>query len=222
VEHTLFAELKSRAGDLWQSAQQHTFVEQLGDGSLARDKFTYFLEQDYIFLISYSRALALATAKAPSTARMNAFAALTSATLSVEMELHREYCGEYGVSREQLEAVQAAPTCRAYCDFCVSSAAIGDSLDLLAALSPCCVGYGEIAQRLAGRDLAGHPYLNWIETYSSAEYLEYSQWLVSAINEMGEGLPAWRVDELTRLFVLGCRYEWMFWEMAWTKESWRP
>ena len=217
----LFAELKQRAGSLWDNAQRHPFVDGLADGSLPRERFVYFLKQDYVFLIAYSRAFALATAKAPTTAHMNAFAALTAATLSVEMELHRNYCAEFGISREELEAVEAAPTCQAYSDFAVSSAATGDALDLLAALSPCCVGYGETGERLAQGDISGHPYRNWIETYSSPEYLEYSHWLQSTINELGAGLPSWRIDGLSRLFNTGCRYEgWLFWEMSWNMERW--
>jgi len=29
-----------------------------------------------------------------------------------------------------------------------------------------------------------------------------------------------RLDELARLFELGCRYEWIFWEMAYTRQQW--
>jgi thiaminase len=29
-----------------------------------------------------------------------------------------------------------------------------------------------------------------------------------------------RLAELARLMTLGCRYEWMFWEMAWRQQRW--
>ena len=45
----------------------------------------------------------------------------------------------------------------------------GDFLDLMAALAPCVLGYGEIGARLA--DAAGDtPYADWIATYAGAEY----------------------------------------------------
>jgi thiaminase/transcriptional activator TenA len=45
----------------------------------------------------------------------------------------------------------------------------GDFLDLMAALAPCVLGYGEIGARLlaAGQETA---YADWIETYGGEEY----------------------------------------------------
>ncbi|MCH7471429.1 thiaminase II [bacterium] len=218
----LFDELKSQAGKLWEMAQDHPFVHGIADGTLARGKFVHYLEQDYAYLIGYSRAIALATAKAPNLPRMNAFAALLNETLSVEMELHRGLSAQFGVTPEQLEGAEASPVCQAYIDFCISAAAIGDAVDLLAALVPCCVGYAEIGMRLKPRVLANeaHPYKQWIENYASEEYQDYAAWMKSALSEMGEGLPGWRGKQLKRLFTLGCRYEWLFWEMAWKEETW--
>ena len=39
------------------------FVEQLGDGSLPRKSFLHYLVQDYVFLVHFSRAWALAVVK---------------------------------------------------------------------------------------------------------------------------------------------------------------
>ena len=38
----------------------HPFVTGVGDGSLAVEKFKYYVKQDYLYLIDYSRVLALA------------------------------------------------------------------------------------------------------------------------------------------------------------------
>jgi thiaminase/transcriptional activator TenA len=222
----LFDELKRRAGSLWDDAQQHPFTVALASGTLERERFMYFLRQDYVYLVGYSRAVALATAKAPSLPRMNAFAELLHGTLQIEMQLHREYCGDYGILHAELEAVEAAPTCRAYIDFCVAAASLGDSLDLLCALAPCAVGYGELGQRMlaglraAGQPLEGHPYRQWIETYGGEEYQTYARWMVEAVNDLGEGIAPWHVERLAGLFTTGCRYEWMFWEMAYGAERW--
>jgi hypothetical protein len=49
----------------------------------------------------------------------------------------------------------------------------GDLLDLLVALAPCVVGYGEIGARLMaehGEGLSNNPYREWVETYAGDEY----------------------------------------------------
>lgn len=227
AQTTLFDTLKARVGGLWQAAQEHPFVHALGDGTLPREKFVHYLKQDYAYLTGYSRAIALATAKAPDTARMAEFAGLLSATLEQEMALHREYCTAFGISTGELDAVVPSPTCRAYIDFGIATAAIGDVLELLTALTPCGVGYGETGARLMQHPqlTPAHPYRQWVYTYGGEEYQQYARWMVEALNDLGAGVAAAgdsdpRLMRLTELFRLGCRYEWLFWEMAWREDAW--
>jgi len=227
VQTTLFDTLKARVGGLWQTAQEHPFVHALGDGTLPQEKFVHYLKQDYAYLTGYSRAIALATAKAPDTARMAEFAALLSATLEQEMALHRDYCTVFGISTGDLDNVEPSPICRGYIDFCIATAAIGDTLELLTALVPCGVGYGEIAVRLMQHPRLSpeHPYRQWIYTYGGEEYQEYARWMTDTLNDLGTCIVAPdnidpRLERLVDLFKLGCRYEWLFWEMAWREDTW--
>lgn len=219
---TLLETLKANVGGLWQQAQTHPFVDALADDSLKRERFIHYLEQDYVYLVGYSRAIAFATAKVPDLGRMTEFAALLHETLATEMQLHRDFCAEFGITPEDLAHVEASPTCRSYSDFCIATAATGDVLDLLCALIPCGVGYAEIGARLMQHPAVtpSHPYRQWIYTYGSAEYQEYARWMVATLNELGAGADAQRVKRLTELFRLGCHYEWQFWEMAWTGDKW--
>ncbi|MCC7477229.1 thiaminase II [bacterium] len=225
---SLFEQLRAGSGRLWHQAQDHDFVSALGDGSLQRERFVYFLRQDYIFLAAYSRSLAIVAARATDLELMKRLAQLLESTLDAEMQLHREYCAEFGLSLAELEASEASPTCQAYCDFCISTAATRGPLELLTALVPCSVGYYETGLRLREQieaacgawpdGLADHPYGRWVEGYSSREFGDFARWMASALDELG-GAEA-QLPELQRLFNLGCRYEWLFWEMAWSRQSW--
>jgi len=223
---SLFDTLQAGCGPLWQAAQEHPFVSALTEGSLSPIRFAEFLRQDYVFLIAYSRALALACARAESLPLMREFAELLSATLGSEMQLHRDYCAQFGVSAQELEAVRARPACQAYGDFCISTAASGGPLELLCAMLPCSLGYAEVGTRLLAAaqsqpgGLAAHPYRGWIATYSGAEYQAYAQWMRTTLDRLGAETPAANLPRLQPLFDLGCRYEWLFWEMCWTEEEW--
>jgi len=222
MQPPLFDYLKAGTGDLWQRAQEHPFVSALADASLERDKFIHYLKQDYVYLVGYSRAIALATSRAPTLARMAEFATLLNETLNREMQLHRDFCAQFDLTPEDLAAVEPAPICRAYIDFCISTAATGDALELLTALIPCGVGYAEIGARLMGHSALSpsHPYRQWIYTYGGDEYQQYAAWMVTALNELGAQASESRRPRLTRLFRLGLRYEWLFWEMAWRLDDW--
>ena len=84
----------------------------IGDGTLELDRFRHWVRQDYLFLIDYSRSLALAAARAPDLETMRRFADLAQATLGEEMELHRAYAREFEITESELEREQMAPTTR--------------------------------------------------------------------------------------------------------------
>ena len=143
------AELRAAAADVWAAQHAHPFVRGVGDGTLARERFAHYVRQDYLFLVEYARMLALGAARAPDLTTMRRFAELAQAILGEEMQLHRAFAREFGISDAELEAEPPAPTTQAYTDFLVRTAAIGELAELAAALLPCMWGYAEVGQRLA-------------------------------------------------------------------------
>jgi len=119
---------------------EHPMVSRLGEGTLDEAPFRYWVCQDYVYLVEYSRVFALGAAKAPSLDRMGTFAELLDETINTEMDLHRSYAAEFGISEAELEATEPSPTTRAYTDFLVRVAALGTWGDLVAALLPCMWG----------------------------------------------------------------------------------
>ena len=59
------AELRAASADVWDAQHAHPFVRGIGDGTLAEDRFRWYVRQDYRFLIDYGRLLALGAARAP-------------------------------------------------------------------------------------------------------------------------------------------------------------
>ena len=219
---SLFQDLRRGSGPLWQSAQTHSFVDGLADGLLPRRQFIHYLKQDYVYLIGYARAWSIAAAKAPDLALLKAASSLVHDTLGMEMDLHRSYCAQFGISAEELAREEAGPICRAYVDFCIATAATGDFTELLCAMIPCGVGYAEIGQRLAAGLQAeqDHPYRQWIETYASPEFQAYAGWMTGSLDSLAAGIGPARIPMLQQTFNLGCRYEWLFWEMGWNMAEW--
>ena len=46
----LVDQLKKNSGRIWTDATNHPFISELGDGSLAEDKFRRYFIQDYVFV----------------------------------------------------------------------------------------------------------------------------------------------------------------------------
>ena len=92
MTRTLSQRLQQSALPIWQKTQTHPFIAGLGDGTLPLENFQFYMIQDYIFLIEYSRVLALAVAKAPELEAMAEFAKLLDSTLNVEMGTAPQIC----------------------------------------------------------------------------------------------------------------------------------
>ena len=207
---------------MWAKIIAHPFVRGLGDGSLSLDRFTFFLRQDYLFLIDYSRVLAIASAKARDLDGMTRFAELMHATLTVEMELHRNYCAGFGVSTRQLERTRMAPGTSAYARYLLSVAYEGSIEEIAAALLPCLWGYSEIGLDLArtGDTSDKNRYASWIQTYAAEDFCRLSDWLRGYLDTLAKAPSRAQRRRLEELFLASSRYEYLFWEMGYNKERW--
>lgn len=199
----------------WQAYTRHEFVARLGDGTLPRAAFLHYLTQDYLFLIQFSRAWALAVTKADTLAEMRACSATVAALLDHEMALHVRICAEAGIPEDALLAAEERPENLAYTRYVLDAGHSGDFVDLLTALAPCVMGYGEIGQWLAPQG----PYADWIATYGGAEYqtvcAEAGALLDTAVaRRLGAPLDSPRWPMLCRRFATATRLEVAFWDMG--------
>jgi thiaminase/transcriptional activator TenA len=209
-------ELRRAADPIWTAQHQHPFVRGIGDGSLDSGKFQHYVRQDYLFLVDYARLLALGCARAPRLDEMTRFAELAGAVLGSEMELHRSYATEWGISTAELEDERPTATTRAYTDFLLRVATLADYGELTAALLPCMWDYHELAVQLAERGSPGNElYARWIDEYASAEFGELTAWCRALTNRAAETSDRRRMSDA---FLTSSRYELAFWDASWRKE----
>ncbi len=218
---SVFASFQDAAAPIRARILAHPFVRGLGDGTLPPDRFQYYMGQDYVFLIQYSRVLALAAARAADLAVAAQFSDLLNLTLNVEMDLHRRTCRRLGISPERLEATRPAPTTTAYTNHLRLVAETLDLAGILAAVLPCAHGYWEIATALRGAGLPDHEaYADWIRMYTSDDYEAMARWMADLLDRVAGGSPWGREEALRDVFLLSQRYEYLFWEMSWHMEAW--
>ena len=217
------ASLRDSCAEDWQAYIGHEFVRRLGDGSLPEACFRHYLAQDYVFLTHFARAYALAAFKSEDLADMRQAAATLDALTNEEMALHVSYCAGWGLTEADLAALPEDPANMAYTRFVLERGLAGDLLDLLVALAPCVVGYGEIGLRLANdpatkRD--GNPYAKWIETYSGEDYQAVARGAVSQLDRVAaarigaDATASGRWRSLTTAFGMATRLEAGFWDMG--------
>ena len=214
-----FARWKSFVGSDWEDFVEHRFVEALRDGSLPEENFLKYLRQDYIFLVHFSRAWALAIVKSETLDEMKSAAGTVNALVNHEMHLHIETCAAAGITAEQLHATEEEIENLAYTRYVLDAGHSGDFLDLMAALAPCIFGYGEIGLRLES-EKSSERYGDWIKTYAGREYQDGCKDVGGLVNgalsrRLGPDYvktPRW--DQLCNRFRIATRLEIGCWGMA--------
>lgn len=208
----------------WRKHTEHQFVAGLADGTLPIECFKFYLIQDYLYLIQFARANALASYKAKNMETIAACARIVT-HIHHEMRLHIEYCADFGVTKEQMESTEESQACTAYTRYVLDIGQSEDWLALQLAMAPCLIGYGEIAKRLFNDPKTkreGNVYWKWIQNYVAEDYVEAVQ-LGSALLEKEVILQSpSRIEKLVNIFVHATNMETGFWDMgAGGKETWQ-
>ncbi|MFE4108043.1 TenA family protein [Almyronema epifaneia] len=198
---------------LWQSNQDlalstlhHPFVQGIADGSLAKEKFAYYVGQDAFFLESFARAYSIAAAKSPDWQTFQLFHALTAGVLA-ELKLHATYAQHWQVD---LQTVQPGAATRRYTDFLLATAWSQDIGFTAVAMSPCMRLYAFLGQTLAQNGIPNHAYSEWIQTYSSDTFEPLAQQLETLVEQYAQNTQP---VQATYRYAMLC--EQAFFQAAW-------
>ena len=83
---TVSSELWQANLDLAQECLKHPFVQGIGDGTLERKKFAYYVGQDAFFLEAFARAYSASAAKSPDWKGFGIFHNLAAGVLEYPCE----------------------------------------------------------------------------------------------------------------------------------------
>lgn len=218
--------LRQAADVVWEDGYRQPFLRELGEGTLARERFAFYLLQDYRYLTEYAKVHALALTKTDDPEVMQFMTQVQHNIFAVESSVHRTYMASYGVTEQQMAEVRQSPFARAYTSNILAIAYGRPLIDILVAVLPCAWVYADYGQRLAREfadTLDANPYKSWVDMYKTDEFWACSQWLIAHIETLVAGLSEQRREELIDIFVTGVEHEYMFWASAYDMQmSWKP
>jgi thiaminase/transcriptional activator TenA len=187
---------------------EHPFNTELARGVLSRERFCSYMQQDSLYLVQFSRALAITAGRASREKDIETLLTASQNALLAERSLHEHYFAEYGVSRE----AEKTPACLAYTSYILATAALESFGEALAALLPCFWIYREAGCHIARGAASPNPYAKWIETYSdeafSAGVDRFTELTDTAAAEASESERLRMEDR----FMTASLYEYHFWD----------
>jgi thiaminase/transcriptional activator TenA len=216
----VFNLLKEKNLKNWLLYTKHDFVNLLSSDSLEEKYFLNYLIQDYLFLIQFSKAWSLAVLKSDTLEEMKIAANTVNDLINFEMELHIKLCGSYNISKNDLESANEENENIAYTRYVLELGYSGDFLDLLSALAPCVLGYGEIGINGKNFKIKTPMYKKWIDTYSSDEYQDVCKNVGNLIDQAfllrlgSDYVNTYKWNKVNKIFNKATLLEIDFWNMA--------
>lgn len=201
------------AASLWQTHQdlalaclEHPFVQGIGNGSLPKAQFAYYVGQDAFFLEAFARAYSIAAAKVSDWQGFNTFHQLAGGVLQ-ELTLHQSYAAEWHVD---LDRVEPGAATRRYTDFLLATAWSQEVGITAVAMLPCMRLYAFLGQELAKPEIPDHSYSDWIRTYSSPQFEPLAEQLADLAQRYASPSP---LVQSTYRYAMQCELD--FFEAAW-------
>lgn len=209
--------LRRGAGEVWESLFTHPFVQEMARGTLPAAKFRFYVEQNIMYLPELSRAMSIGAAKARDLEEMALFASNALQLIEVEVPTNRRLLERaVELAPDARNPAVMAPACASYTSFLTSVAGRYGPTEIMAAIMPCAMSYGDIARSLG--EVAPHPiYSEWVGFFASDDYAAVVAPLVDALDAM----PAPEDESaLQEIFTAAARFERQFWDMGYNSTQW--
>ena len=206
------------AEEIWKTYNGHPFVMGIQNGTLDKDKFRYYMIQDYLYLEDYAKTFAIGVAKAKSLKTANLFAKYIN-VMNGELNVHEGYFAKLRITQEEIDSA-----CRSLCNLSYTSYMLRvayeeSEAEILAAILACAYSYEIIAKNIVKNNplsVNDEFYGDWVKGYISDSYSAENAELLDEMNRLSENYTEKQIQHLVDIFVACSRYELAFWEMSWT------
>ena len=210
--------LREDANHIWNKIFEHPFVVQLYEGTLPREKFIFYILQDYTYLTSAIKNFSIMASRAESVGHMREVVEITHLEATSEFKGYEEFLKRLGYTLEDAARCEPAFVTVSYASFLIATSSLKSFPESIAASLPCFWSYAEIANyhREKLRDKKGI-YADWARVYLSKPYLDLVEKIRNLMDEIGKGFP---YEKLKDTFITATRYEYMFWDSAYNMGAW--
>lgn len=151
------------SSNLIEEIKKHPFNVELMNNTLDYEKFKFYLQQDFLYVVDCTRALLIIAAKFSDIEIMNKLICVAVGTFAT-----RDYYIEHFADCDLSDSHKKSRSCSAFTDFFVRIAYHNSVAEGLAASYPCFCIYQIIVRRIMkGKTTTDNKYQKWIDFFSS-------------------------------------------------------
>lgn len=214
----MFNELKTSVEDVMSKIYLHPFNQELAHGTLAIEIFIFYLNQDALYLMDFSKALALTATRLPHDRQSELFIQFAMNALKAERDLHNNILKKYASTTPT--ANKQSPFCFMYTNYLLRMASTAPVEEAVASLLPCFWVYQQVGQRAYNKKIPNNPYQAWIDLYASDEFNHSVDLVIATVNELAEHANIHCKQNMLSAFRLATLCEWQFWQGAYSQQTW--
>ena len=228
---TFADELKLNANQIWNNILSNKFINEISMDTLPLNKFVFYLRQDHIFLKEFCNFLRNAKEKCEldKDNRMKEwFDDLCNSTINLEMEMQNQLLDSVGMTsllsaytnNYSLDSNPSKMTLD-YTSYLIHVSLKVGLHEIVSVMAPCPWSYFEIAKKLSKRKqhIKTEVFRKWIDFYSSYESVKQVEDVKNILNELSRNADETDKKLMKNHFDTACKYEYNFWEMAYTLDS---
>ena len=204
------------AQPIYQKILELPFLKELMDGTLSREKFIFYIQQDALYLAEYGKVMTGIASKLSNPKQIEAFIQFAGESIAVENALHESFI------HELKDKPEASPSCLLYTSYLLRQLATAPIEVIVAAVLPCFWIYKEVGDYILEHQTKGNnPYQDWINTYGGEEFEKSVKTAIDICDQLAEQCTPEQRQSMTEAFVMCSKLEWMFWDSAYNLEQWK-
>jgi len=211
--------LRRDADNIWESIIEHPFVVELYTGSLPLDKFKFYVLQDYNYLTSAIKNFSIISSRAGSVDNMKEVLEIAYLEAVSELKAYEKFIKKLGYTIENAINVEPIQINVSYVSFLLSTSALKSYEESITSVLPCFWSYSEIAEHHKNKLKTNKNklYTQWVSVYSLKPYLELVEKIRNLVDNAVKKFP---YEKLKKIFIIACRYEYMYWDATYNMTSW--
>ena len=210
-------QLLDYAAEVWTAYNEHPFVLGIQNGTLEKEKFRFYMIQDYLYLGDYAKIFALGVAKATSLSNAMLFSKYIS-VMNGELNVHSNYMARLGITQEDIDSAKRSLDSLSYTSYMLRVAYEETEVEIVAAILACANSNEVLAKKIVENNPAAVDdefYGSWISGYVSEEYSEENRVLIELLDDMTKSYTPAQTEHLKDVFLACSRYEMAFWDLSW-------
>jgi thiaminase/transcriptional activator TenA len=214
---TWYEQTREKTESIFQSIIQHDFINGLMDGTLPKDVFGFYVNQDTLYLSQYTKVLSQVGVTCYEDDDIQFYLESATGIAAIEKALHQVFLDAKYLNSER------SPTCELYCSY-LSRMVHNHSVEVgLAAVLPCFTIYKEVGDYILANQTNQdtNPYQEWIGTYGGEEFSTAVANALEITNRYAENASADTRKRMEEAFIKASQLEYMFWDSAYKQEKWQ-